>query len=134
MKCWTFSDSHRMGSGYWTAENPFRRPIDPGVGDSAKRRNATYGLREEMALRNFLLVYNWRESKLDHWRDLDREVQQQSLTPGKARQLYADYERRFTQQDGYEVVLLGADSLETIRRTHGHYFGGDPLDQFSELL
>ncbi len=87
-----------------------------------------------MAARNFLLVYNWRESKLDHWRDLDREVKDKALTPRGARKLYAEYERRFPQAAGYEVVLIGADSIETVQETHAHYFGGEALGAFAELL
>jgi hypothetical protein len=87
-----------------------------------------------MAARNFLLVYNWRKSELDHWRDLDREIKTKALTRREARKLYAEYERRFPQADGYEVVLIGADSIETVRKTHAHYFGGDALEAFEELL
>jgi hypothetical protein len=87
-----------------------------------------------MALRSFLLVYNWRESRLDHWRDLDREVRDKKLSPQEARGLYGEYEKRYQQRDGYEVVLIGADSIETVRKTHSHYFGGAPLDPFTELL
>jgi hypothetical protein len=87
-----------------------------------------------MALRNFLLVYNWKESTLDHWRDLTRETRDDKLSPEEAQRLYRDYEKRFPQHEGYEVVLIGADSIATVRKTHGHYFGGAPLDPFSELL
>jgi hypothetical protein len=33
-----------------------------------------------------------------------------------------------------EVVLVGADSLETIKRTHSHYFVERDVDLFEELL
>jgi hypothetical protein len=85
-------------------------------------------------IRNFLIVYNWRESKLDHWRDIDRAVSDRKLTPEQARDLYLEYERRFKPADGYEVVLVGADSIETLRRTHGHYFDSVETNPFTELL
>lgn len=85
-------------------------------------------------VRNFLIVYNWRESQLDHWRDLDREVAADGLSQEEARDLYRDYEQRFSPADGYEVVLIGADSIDTIRMTHGHYFGRNRVDPFEELL
>jgi hypothetical protein len=52
---------------------------------------------------------------------------------------YASFERRFSYHDGYEVVLVGADSLGAVQRTHSHYFGRDPNDldplgYFRELL
>ena len=87
-----------------------------------------------MAIRNFLIVYNWRDSKLDHWRDIDRELRMQGLGPEQARDLYREYEQRYKQRDGYEVVLIGSDSIETIRKTHAHYFGELPQNPFEELL
>lgn len=87
-----------------------------------------------MSIRNFLIVYNWRESKLDHWRDIDLDLKMRKLTPEQARNLYGEYERRFKQSDGYEVVLIGADSIDTIRKTHAHYFGGFATNPFEELL
>lgn len=87
-----------------------------------------------MPIRNFLIVYNWRESQLDHWRDIDLELRNQGLGPEQARDLYRDYEERFKQSDGYEVVLIGSDSIETIRKTHAHYFGQLMENPFDELL
>jgi hypothetical protein len=87
-----------------------------------------------MAIKNFLIVFNWREGTLDHWRDLDREMRDQVLNPEQARDVYRQYEQRFKQADGYEVVMIGADSIDTIRRTHGHYFGRIATDPFEELL
>ena len=85
-------------------------------------------------MRNFLIVFNWREGKLDHWRDIDREMRDQGMSPEQARDIYRQYERRFKQSDGYEVVLLGADSIGTVRKTHGHYFGRIETEPFVELL
>jgi hypothetical protein len=87
-----------------------------------------------VAIRNFLIVYNWRKSQLDHWRDIDRDVRSRMLTPDRARNLYREYEQRFPQSDGYEVVLVGADSLDTLKKTHSHYFGDIETDPFTELL
>lgn len=90
-----------------------------------------------MPIRNFLIVYNWRESKLDHWRDIDRELRSKDPTRPTARDprhLYREYEKRYRQSDGFEVVLIGSDSIETIRKTHAHYFGELPEDPFAELL
>ena len=74
-----------------------------------------------MPIKNFLIVYNWRESRLDHWRDIDRELKLQGLGPEQARDLYREYEQRFTQSDGYEVVLIdlempGLSGHEVARR------------------
>lgn len=85
-------------------------------------------------MRNFLIVFNWRENKLDHWRDITWEIGDRQITPEDAREMYRDYELRFKQSDGYEVVLIGADSIDTIRKTHGHYFGRIATEPFLELL
>jgi hypothetical protein len=29
-----------------------------------------------MPIKNFLIVYNWRESRLDHWRDIDPDYEE----------------------------------------------------------
>ena len=46
----------------------------------------------------------------------------------EAAKKYAAFERRYRYEDGYEVVLIGADSTDTIKRTHAHYFGKNPND------
>lgn len=52
---------------------------------------------------------------------------------------YSEIERRYPWRDGYEVVLFGSDSTNTIEWTHAHYFGRsaddlDPHNIFVELL
>lgn len=39
-----------------------------------------------------------------------------------------DAEREFRDDRDVEVVVLHADSLETVKRTHGRYFLGEALD------
>ncbi|MER6235926.1 hypothetical protein ABT185_07600 [Streptomyces clavifer] len=43
---------------------------------------------------------------------------------------YAKAERSHRRDNGVEVVLVGADSEQTLRHTHGHYF--DRRGQASE--
>lgn len=35
---------------------------------------------------------------------------------------YAELEEEHRNSSDLEIVLVGSDSIETIRRTHGHYF------------
>lgn len=35
---------------------------------------------------------------------------------------YADLEREYHGTPNLEVVLVGSDSIETVRKTHGNYF------------
>lgn len=56
----------------------------------------------------------------------------------KAARVYTEREEALQGDDAREVVLLGADSLETIKRTHSHYFredrGPDLFDRLMEDL
>jgi hypothetical protein len=66
---------------------------------------------------HFLLVYSHKESKLvsqDEFRD-----------SAKAVKAYSEAERENIRNDDYEIVLIGSDSIETIMKTHGHYFAGE---------
>jgi hypothetical protein len=70
---------------------------------------------------NWLIIYNWREGRFERWLTLGTDAE-------AAAARYGRYEREYPFQEGYEVVLLGADSAETIRHTHAHYFGVTPND------
>lgn len=65
---------------------------------------------------HFLLVYDLHEQKL---------VSQQEYADGaEAAAAYADLERRHRTDQDFEIVLVGADSIDTIMKTHGQYFDG----------
>jgi hypothetical protein len=67
-----------------------------------------------MALRHFLLVYDLAAQHL---------VKQQEFSDGdEAGAAYAALEREYKSCEDFEIVLVGADSIETIKRTHAHYF------------
>lgn len=67
-----------------------------------------------MALRHFLLVYDLGAQRL---------IEQQEFDDGdRAAAAYAACESQYKDRDDLEIVLVGADSIETIKRTHAHYF------------
>jgi hypothetical protein len=68
-----------------------------------------------MALHHFLLVYD---------RTLGRLIRLDEFEDGaKAAAAYAELERESNDRtNNLEIVLVGADSIETIKRTHSHYF------------
>jgi hypothetical protein len=70
-----------------------------------------------MPLIHFLLVY-----------DLDRQElvgdPREFSKPAEAAAAYAELEQRHQGDPNLEIVLIGADSLETIKSTHGNYFDG----------
>lgn len=83
-------------------------------------------------LNNWLIVYDWRKAQFSWWSDVGANT-------ARAAEAYAAFEERYRYEDGYEVVLIGADSTRTIQKTHAHYFGKDPNDidplgYFGELL
>jgi vacuolar-type H+-ATPase subunit F/Vma7 len=67
-----------------------------------------------MALVHFLLVYDLTQQML---------VKQEEFADGdEAAAAYAALEREYSGRKDLEIVLVGADSIETIRQTHAHYF------------
>jgi hypothetical protein len=67
------------------------------------------------SLIHFLLVYSYGEERLLA-KDEFTNAADASAAYRKAEE---DYRGR---SDEFEIVLVGADSLDTIRKTHGHYF------------
>lgn len=44
-------------------------------------------------------------------------------------------ERKNVRNEHIEVVLIGADSVETLKKTHGHYFSGKEINpDYNKLL
>ena len=79
-----------------------------------------------MPLIHFLLIYNIELGKL---------VELEEFTDAaKAVAKYADLERKYAGQGKFEIVLVGADSVDTIKRTHGQYFNGAADAQASPYL
>jgi len=67
-----------------------------------------------MALQHFLLVYDLVSQRL---------IKQEEFSDGDvAAVAYAALEREYKGREDLEIVLVGADSIETIKRTHAHYF------------
>lgn len=64
-------------------------------------------------IRHFLVVYDVRTSQADVTEFTDYE---------EALAEYDKLEKQFLENDEFDIVLLGADSLETIKRTHSSYF------------
>lgn len=65
--------------------------------------------------------------------DQDVEVHDYGGDPERAMAAYNEREAEFREQPDVEVVLLGADSLETVRKTHSHYFVGSSREFLSQL-
>lgn len=78
-----------------------------------------------MATVHFLLAYSHADQRL---------VMQEEYSDSKrATKAYAEAEAKYVNDSAYEIVLIGSDSIETIMKTHGHYFAGESEDLFSQL-
>jgi predicted metal-dependent HD superfamily phosphohydrolase len=71
-----------------------------------------------MSIVHFLLVYD---------RNLQRLVFERSYTnSAEAVHAYEAMEDHYKDDRHMEIVLVGADSIETIKLTHGNYFEAVP--------
>ncbi len=76
-------------------------------------------------MRHFLLIYDHDERRLIDQRDFDGSMADEATAA------YREAEREHGRASSIEIVLVGADSIETIHRTHGHYFGAtSPVDKY----
>jgi hypothetical protein len=75
---------------------------------------------------HYLLVYSYDDSAL---------VRQQEFKDSReATAAYEAAEQEYRHLNRFEVVLLGADSIDTIMQTHGHYFRSSHDSLFSDFL
>jgi hypothetical protein len=78
----------------------------------------------DVDIQHFLVVYNLAEAKA--------HVEEFHTDYDAALSAYAKAEEDFANRDTYDIVLLGADSIETIKRTHSSYFHTE--ETFESLL
>lgn len=74
----------------------------------------------------FLLIYDLTSRALQH--------EEFGSDHTGAAERYSDLEAQHRDDDAIEVVLVGADSFDTIKRTHSHYFVERDEDVFREFL
>lgn len=83
----------------------------PGAPGVRKARSKRRGRRP--ALLHFLLIHDSRSHRLDIIEFDDAAA---------AVAAYGDVELEYLDDRHLEIVLVGSDSLDTVRQTHGHYF------------
>jgi len=67
-------------------------------------------------MQHFLLIYDHKAQELQEKRVFtDKECDDATVA-------YQVAERQYRDDPNIEIVLIGADSLATVERTHGHYF------------
>ncbi len=76
--------------------------------------------------RYFILIYDIPSRQLEvHEFEEDYE---------SAVDAYGRFEQEHRDERSIEVVLVGADSIETIHKTHSHYFAEHADDLFRQFL
>ena len=68
-------------------------------------------------IQHFLLVFDHAAGALSEETRFGEERE-------RAVQAYAECESKFRDQPEIEIVLIGSDSLKTVRRTHANYYDG----------
>ena len=79
-----------------------------------------------MALQHFLILYSLKNSELLRLEEFGDDV-------GRATDAYSELEREYRNRadhDDFEIVLVGADSLDTVHVTHSRYFREGELVPF----
>jgi len=71
-------------------------------------------------LRHFLLTYDGAAGRL-------RDVQS-FLRADRAVAAYQAEEQKYSAEDLVQVVLVAADSLETVKKTHSNFWHGESVD------
>lgn len=69
------------------------------------------------AIQHFLLVFDHRSATLLCERDFGTDSK-------SALAAYADTEKLYESDDMIEIVLIGSDSIETVKLTHANYYSG----------
>lgn len=77
-------------------------------------------------IKHFLVIYDLATG--------EAEVQPFGTDYDAAQKAYAEAERADADEAKLDIVLLSADSLETIKQTHSSYFNGTSSEQLRELL
>lgn len=68
-------------------------------------------------IKHFLVVYDTARGVVD--------VERFGTDYDAAQDAYAKAERAHQADNRYDIVLLSADSLDTIKKTHSSYFAGN---------
>ncbi|MDO5494233.1 MAG: hypothetical protein Q4G64_00800 [bacterium] len=68
-------------------------------------------------IRHFLLVFDHKIDKLIDQRDFNTNLE-------AATEAYAEAEAKYRDDPLKDIVLVGSDSIETVRVTHSTYFDG----------
>lgn len=78
-------------------------------------------------IQHFLLVFDHTKDQLVELREFGTEAERATAEYGAA-------ERKYRDQDAIDIVLVGSDSIETVKVTHSTYFEGIMKSELSKFL
>ena len=82
-----------------------------------------------------MLVYSLKEQRLINQKIFEDEPDNRGQAIKRAMDAYMDEERANIDSDDVEIVLVGADSLSTIKTTHRSYFAEDvPVSDIDRII
>lgn len=80
-----------------------------------------------MTTKDFILLFNEAEQKL-------QEVLHFGDDSAAALREYGALERKYRDAPYMDILLVGSDSLETVKLTHSTYFTGEAQKRFDDVF
>ncbi|MDP9904561.1 hypothetical protein [Arthrobacter bambusae] len=79
------------------------------------------------AIEHFLLVFDHRSNRLVEQKSFGSDVH-------AATKAYGEMEREYKDCHAIDIVLVGSDSIETVKVTHANYFTGESVKMVQNAL
>ena len=79
------------------------------------------------SINNFLLIFDHAKNELLECQDFGQDVE-------SATAAYAAAEREYQESHAIDIVLVGSDSIETVRLTHSTYFKNGAISLVQRAL
>jgi hypothetical protein len=79
------------------------------------------------AINHFLLVFDHRSNRLIQQRSFGSDAH-------AATQCYGEMEQQYKDSHAIDIVLVGSDSIETVKVTHANYFTGESVKMVKNVL
>lgn len=78
-------------------------------------------------IQHFILVFDRRAGHLQDQLDFGGDAK-------SALAKYEELEELYRRDVHMDIVLVGSDSIDTVRVTHANYFDGTARDRFADIL
>lgn len=109
------------------SENGGNNILHSYVNDDILHILATKEQKRPDSINNWILIFDWNGGHFVNWEAIPRDT-------NTAYDAYSRYEQIYSEESGFEVVLVGSSDVSMIRKTHSHYFGIDSYDSVLENL